>query len=244
MQRQIGDLVQKQRASFGALDQAFLVGHGAREAAALVSEQLAFHQLGRNGAAVHGNERTIRARTAVMDESRNELLACPRLTVDVHRRLAPRHADDHVPQLLHDSRAADESRPLQVQGRGSIRTRTQTDSTADQLAEHAQVKRLGDEIEGAQFEGPDGGFDVAVGSDDGHGDTGMVFLNPRHEIEPVAVRQAHVREAQIELLGLQQSTRGADVRSGPRVEIHAAERKAHELEQVRLVIDDEYDRAG
>ena len=47
VQRQVGHFVEEQRAAFGRLDQADLVGHGAREAAALVAEQLALHELGR-----------------------------------------------------------------------------------------------------------------------------------------------------------------------------------------------------
>ena len=47
VQRQVGDFIEKQRAAFGGLDQALLVGDRAGEAAALVPEELAFHEFGR-----------------------------------------------------------------------------------------------------------------------------------------------------------------------------------------------------
>jgi hypothetical protein len=101
VQRQIGDLIQKQRAALGALHQSLLVGHGAGEAAALVTEQLAFHELGGDRAAVDGHERRLRAGPAFMNHARNQFLAGAGLTADVHRRLTARDATDHLAQLLH-----------------------------------------------------------------------------------------------------------------------------------------------
>ena len=60
VQRQIGDLIEEQRAAFGGLDQPFLVADRAGEAAALVTEELAFHELGGNRAAIDRHERTRR----------------------------------------------------------------------------------------------------------------------------------------------------------------------------------------
>ena len=73
------------------------------------------------------------------------------------------------------------------------------------------------------------------------GTVGTVFLDPGDEIEPIAVGQPHVGQTQIEALGLQQFPRGAEVRRRARGEIHAAEREADELEEIRLVIDDQDD---
>ena len=90
VQRQVGHLVQEQRAALGAADQPFLVGHGAREAALLVAEQLGLHQLRRDGAAIDGDERPVRPRAGLVDEPRRQLLAGARVAGDVHRRLRER----------------------------------------------------------------------------------------------------------------------------------------------------------
>ena len=108
VQRQIGHLVEEQGAALGALHQALLVGHGAGEAAALVAEQLALHQLGGDRAAVDGDERALAARAALVYQPRHQLLAGAGFAVDVHRRLAACDACDHLPQLLHDVGVADE----------------------------------------------------------------------------------------------------------------------------------------
>ena len=57
---------------------------GAGEGALLVAEQLAFQQLGRDGAAVDGDERPLPARAGVVDGAGRELLAGARLAEDQH----------------------------------------------------------------------------------------------------------------------------------------------------------------
>ena len=110
VQRQIGDFIQKQRAAFGGLDQSFLVADGAREAAALVPEQLAFHELGRNGAAVHRHKGAVAARSRLMNELRDQFLAGAGFAVDVDGRLAACDARDHLAQLLHGGGASEQAR--------------------------------------------------------------------------------------------------------------------------------------
>jgi hypothetical protein len=72
----------------------------------------------------------------------------------------------------------------------------------------------------------------------------VVLLDPADEVQAVAVRQPHVRQAKVEVTALQQLLRRADIRSRSRVHAHAREREAHELEQVRFVVDDEYGGSG
>ena len=89
-QRQLADLVEEQGAAVGRLEQAFLVGAGAGEAALAVAEELALHQLGRDRAAVDRHERPGRARAQAVDVARDDLLAGARFAVDEHRRLVAR----------------------------------------------------------------------------------------------------------------------------------------------------------
>src|SRR5947199_22969 len=60
--RQLGDLVEEDRAVVGAAEEAERVGHRAREGAADVTEELGLEQVLGNRATVHGNERPLRAR--------------------------------------------------------------------------------------------------------------------------------------------------------------------------------------
>ena len=113
VQRQIGHFVEKQRAALGALNQTLLITDGAREAAALVTEEFALHQLRGNRAAVHGDERAVAARAGFMDQACDQFLAGAGLPADVHRCLAAGDAPDHLAQLLHDRRAAEQSRRRQ-----------------------------------------------------------------------------------------------------------------------------------
>jgi hypothetical protein len=52
-----------------------------------VAEELAFHQLAGDGAAVHCDERPFGARSGLVDQARHQLLAGAALAGDVHRGL-------------------------------------------------------------------------------------------------------------------------------------------------------------
>ena len=64
---------------------------GARERALLVAEQLALDQLGRDGRAVHLDERAGRERALAVDVRREQLLARARLAGQQHAGVRPRH---------------------------------------------------------------------------------------------------------------------------------------------------------
>ena len=108
VQRQVRDFIEEQCAAFGGLKQTGLVGDCAREAAALVAEEFAFHELGRNCAAVDRYERAFGAWTGAVDHAGNEFLARARFARDVHRRLAARHPLDELAQPLHGRCMTDE----------------------------------------------------------------------------------------------------------------------------------------
>jgi hypothetical protein len=62
MERQFADLVQEERPTFGCIEQSLAVDGGPGEGALLVAEQFGFHQVGRNGGAVDGDERSLATR--------------------------------------------------------------------------------------------------------------------------------------------------------------------------------------
>ncbi len=86
-ERQFTDFIEKQGAAARCLEQAFAVAAGAGEAALAMAEEFAFHQLGRDRAAVDRHERTGSAGAALMDEAGDDFLAGAGFAKDEHRRL-------------------------------------------------------------------------------------------------------------------------------------------------------------
>ena len=109
LQRQIGDLVEEQRAAVGRLEEAVAIGLGAGERALPVAEELALHQVFGNRAAVDRDEGQLGAGAAGVDHPRGELLAAAGFAVDEHRRLALREPLDHVADVQHRRRFAEQA---------------------------------------------------------------------------------------------------------------------------------------
>ena len=74
-QAHVADLVQQQGAAFGHLEAALARAQRTGERALFMAEQLAFQQVGRDGAAVDGHERSVAARRLVVDGARHHFLA-------------------------------------------------------------------------------------------------------------------------------------------------------------------------
>jgi hypothetical protein len=88
-QRQLADLVEQHAASGGRLEHTLAHLHGAGEGAALVTEQRGLHHLPRQGAAVHAQQRSRRARSRGVHQPRQHLLAGAGLALDEHRQRRP-----------------------------------------------------------------------------------------------------------------------------------------------------------
>src|SRR5499433_21833 len=98
--RQQADLVEKERAAGGQLEEARLGPPGVRERSALVAEQLRLDQVLRDGRAVDVDERRLRPRTESMDEPRDQALTASRLALDQDAR-RPRRARAREQEPLH-----------------------------------------------------------------------------------------------------------------------------------------------
>src|SRR5690606_34832248 len=84
--------------------------------------------------------------------------------------------------------------------------------------------------------------DVAVRRDHGDRHPGRVLLDPLDDLEPVAVRQPHVREADVEGAGGQFAPGLRKVAGDDSVDVHARKREREQRAYVRLVIDDQRGR--
>ena len=73
----------------------------------------------------------------------------------------------------------------------------------------------------------------------GDGYTGRITLHPFNEFEAVAVRQAHVGQADIEIVLCEQCLGTGDVLSRLSANIHATQRQRQQFADVGFVIDDQ-----
>ncbi|MNO99164.1 hypothetical protein D3C76_909300 [compost metagenome] len=200
-----------------------------------MAEELALHQFGWNRPAVHRDEGVVLARALFVDQPRHQLLAAAGFAADVDRRLAARQLGDLVAHHPHRWRVAEQT---VVDGRfGGVR-RAQAQRGADQLAQAAEVDRLGDEVEGAGLERVDRGVQAAEGGDHRHRHLWMALLDVLHQFQAGAVGQAHVGQAQVEGFARQVFPGFLDVARAAGVQLHAAEGDFQEFADIRFVVDD------
>ncbi|MEJ7731634.1 MAG: hypothetical protein WKG00_20785, partial [Polyangiaceae bacterium] len=117
VQRQLADLVEEERAAVGALEGAAPRVDGATEGAAPVAEELAGHQLARDGAAVDDHERPGGHGRAFVERARHQLLADAGLALDQHRGQRPFESGEDTEEAADGERGADDvavDRPLEL----------------------------------------------------------------------------------------------------------------------------------
>ena len=83
--RHVPDFVEKQRPAIRLLELADLLADSSGEGSALVTEELAFKKIVRNGCHVDRHERPRLARTELVDGFRHQFLACTTLAGDQDR---------------------------------------------------------------------------------------------------------------------------------------------------------------
>ena len=85
IQRKFADFIEKNRSTIGLLEKALACFDGSRKGTLGVSEQERFHQVLRDGAAVHRNKGLVGTRAMAMDIFCNDFLARSRFATDNHR---------------------------------------------------------------------------------------------------------------------------------------------------------------
>src|SRR5439155_14935302 len=100
-ERQLADLIEKQRTAGGGFERTLAERAGARERASLVTEQLVFHEVLRQGRGVERDERAGRVGAQAVQLPGDELLSRPALPGDQHGARDLRDAPDRVLELLH-----------------------------------------------------------------------------------------------------------------------------------------------
>ena len=98
---QFADFVEKNHASIGHFQPAFLQRSGSGKCSTLVAEQIAFQKRLWNRGAIDGHKRLARPRTVTMQGPRRQLFAGPALALDQHGRIGGRHALQELINLFH-----------------------------------------------------------------------------------------------------------------------------------------------
>ncbi|MCY1004801.1 hypothetical protein OV079_04280 [Nannocystis pusilla] len=180
--RQLGHLVEEQRAAVGLAEPARAVAHGPAEGPAHVAEQLRLEQLGRDRRAVDRHERPRVPRAAGVDPASDELLAGPALAGHEHRRGGPGHPIGEVERARHRRRVTDD-RPLHPRDLALQPEQLGPHAPALERLGHREqqvlaMKRLADEVERARLHRRDREIDVAVGRDHQHRRLGRARGSP------------------------------------------------------------------
>ncbi len=196
----VAHLVQEDGAAVRQLEPPLALADGAGEGALLVTEQLAFQQVFRQGRAVDGDHRPLAQLRGLVDGPRDHFLARSRLALDQHGGRGVRHVADQLEHGVHARVLADDV----LEGVAVLELLAQVNDLVEQLplaqgplydqAQMLEVDRLGDEVVGAQAHGLDRAVDAAVGGHEDDGDGDAFLLHGLHELEAVQARHAQVAD--------------------------------------------------
>ena len=242
-QRQVGHLIQKQRAAIGRHEEADAIGIRPRERPLAVAEELRLHQVLGNGAAVHGDERPFGTPAQLVDEPRGQLLAGAGLTRDMHGRHAARHAGNRGAHCIDGGRRAQQAGGLAPRLRRRWRDRIlrgggirELQGRTHQRPQRIQPHRLVQIIEGPCLQRRHGVLRTGVGRDDRHRRVAPLAVDEPHQIQAVAVGQAHVGQAERIAVALQHCTCRGQVLGHVHIQPHAHQRQLQQLAQAFLVV--------
>ena len=212
--RDVGHLVEEERAAVGLFQQALagLLGPGERPAD--VAEQLALGQRRAERGDVDRHERPAAPPAVLMDRPGHQFLAGAALAADVDAGLG--RGDDRNPleDLLDGRRRADNRRGRRWLSARNIRAeavfrqagtsvpfvrggRPASERPLDRPLGHAQVERLDQILEGPVADGLDRGGQVAVGGDHNHRHGAAEVAEPLHGRQSIQARQADVQDDRV-----------------------------------------------
>ncbi len=182
LRRELGDLVQEERAAAGQPEVAGSVPDRAGEGALGVAEELALEQRVGERGAVDGDEGSLAPVRGVVDRAGDQLLAGPGLAADQHAGVA-RGDLLHVPQqLLHPSVAGDDAEALGGSAlRAPVRIRVEQEQEADDRA--LVVERRGahqDRVVVPLFVGPEDLRAHRLAGRQGFGDGSLLAVTAEH----------------------------------------------------------------
>ena len=172
----------------------------------LVPEKLAFQQRFRDGRAVDGDEKLVAAAAVMMDGARDEFLARAALARDHHRRLAVRHAADHLEDLLHRLGLADDAvlvlidRELRLERRRRAHLRLRLERGIHDDLQIEGQRFLADEIVRAQLHRLDDGLRRAERAGEHHHRVGVFLAHLGEQFQPAVGLEVGFGDEQVGVL--------------------------------------------
>ena len=197
-QRQLADLVEKQRAAMRELEFPGLAIGRAGERAFLVAKELGLEQVLRNRGTVDGDKRPFRTRAEHVQRPRKQFLARPAFAFEQHRRIGRRRAVERERDLLEFRILADDlgrttaRRQLLLQQHVFHREPPQRERTLHHQEQMIGIDRLGEKVERTLLHRRHGILDAAVRGHHDDGKLGIEFLGGAKHAESVALRKAEV----------------------------------------------------
>ena len=95
-------------------------------------------------------------------------------------------------------------------------------------------------VERARLQRGDRVFGASVRGDHGNGHVEPLLVDVLDHAQAGAVGKPHVGEAQIERFGIEKSDRFGDRLRAGRIETHARQGELEQLEEIRLVVDQQH----
>jgi hypothetical protein len=199
-QRQIADLVEKERPAMRQLEAARLALDGAGEGAFLVPEQLGFEKRLRDGGAIDGDERAVVAWAERVQRPGEQLFSRAAFTLEQDRRIGLRRAMQLLRDLTKLGVIADDARCA-----ATLRELLLED---DVLGEHPALRdrafhhqqqvirfdRLGQEVHRALAHGGDGVLDAAVCRHHDDRQIGVELLGRSQDPESISDGKLQIRQ--------------------------------------------------
>ena len=244
--RDLGDLVEKERAAFRRLDATRLIAHRAREGAARVAEQLAREQLGGERGTVHGDEGAVAPRALRVQRARQHALAGAALAAQQDRSVRRRGARNRLVHRTHGGRLG---REIHL-GHALVQLRFELEDAAAGVPRrcdlvHRVADLLGREwfgqvVLGSALHRLDGRVDGRVGRDHDHRETRLLGQQPRQQVEPARGAEAQVQEREVVWALRERCERGVGVGRFAGLAAQSLEADAQGHADVLVVVDDQH----
>ncbi len=237
-QRHIADLVEKQRAAAGLLEQPGLRLAGAGERTLGMAEKFRLEQGFGNGGAVDGDERPGLPRAGTVNGAGQHFLAGARLAANEHAGLAARHQSGFGQQCEH-ARTGGENvgAPGFVLGRGrGGLLGLQRDRTLQQGKQLARFERLGQKAEHAALRGVHRVGNGAVRGEDDDRQRWVLRADVLEQRQPVHTVHAQIGDDRAGAAGRQAAQRLGAAGGGDGRVAGRAQTDGQQLAQVGVVI--------
>ena len=248
--RQLADLVQKQRAAVRRLEEARLRFDRAGKRSAHMTKELALEERVDHRRAVDGDKGLLAPRADLVERARHQLLPRARLAAhqnDLGVRGEPlNEAEDllHGGASSHHAAVLDLARHLAFERHEVGPALELLADLGQHLAEPLEVERLGQVLAGAQLDG----FDRAVdGGEAGHQDdfaARHLGADLAQEVETVDVGHAEIDHRQIGRSPHQAAHRVGAARAGHDVEAGLGGQPLEDAQDGQVVVDDKQQRTA